>query len=80
MDGITSIQPCNCRLFLSLLIGFDQRERVAKTHEEKIVNKICPILKGIPYDYQYIPKQSFVKIIRRKAAKAYKTIKSICNT
>ncbi len=80
MDGITSIQPCNCRLFLSLLIGFDQRERVAKTHEEKIVNKICPILKGIPYDYQYIPKQSFVKIIRRKVAKAYKTIKSICNT
>ncbi|MBO4542276.1 MAG: hypothetical protein J5725_03755 [Bacteroidales bacterium] len=53
MDGITSIQPCNCRLFLSILAGFNQKDRSAKKHEEYIVERVCTKLSKIPYDYQY---------------------------
>ena len=53
MDGIISIQIANCRLFLSLLFGFDDEDRIKKTHEEKIVKALCSFLDNIPYDDQY---------------------------
>ena len=58
IDGVTSIQSCNCRLFLSILFGFNEKERFEKLHEDRIANYLCPQLKDIPYDYQggYVPK------------------------
>lgn len=53
MDGLTFIQPCNSRIFLSILLDFDRNNRIAKKHEEKIVKELCPLIAGIPYDYQY---------------------------
>ena len=53
MDGITSIQIANCRLFLSHLFGFDAKDRIQKTHEDKIASHLCPVFSKIPYDYQY---------------------------
>ena len=53
MEHITSIQPCNCRLFLSILMGFDQPDRFAKRHEEFIVQRVCPAIGKIPYDTEY---------------------------
>lgn len=53
MDGITSIQACNCRLFISTLMGFDQKERFRKLHEKKILRHVCPAICNIPYDRQY---------------------------
>ena len=57
MDGIVSIQIANCRLFLSLLFGFDDEDRIKKTHEEKIVKALCSFLDNIPYDYQHKTKK-----------------------
>ena len=59
LDDITSIQICNCRLFLSFLYGFSEKERYEKHHEEQIANYLCPQFKDIPYDYQggYVPKR-----------------------
>jgi hypothetical protein len=53
MEHITSIQPCNCRLFLSILMGFNQADRFAKRHEEFIVQRVCPAIGEIPYDTEY---------------------------
>lgn len=51
-DGITSVQPVNCRRLLSLLMGFEPDEREEKLHQEKIANYACPSISDIPYDYQ----------------------------
>ena len=53
MDGIISIQIANCRLFLSHLFGFDPKDRIQKTHEDKIASYLCPAFSKIPYDYEY---------------------------
>ena len=53
MEHITSIQPCNCRLFLSILMGFDQPDRFAKRHMEWIAQRVCPAIGKIPYDTEY---------------------------
>ena len=50
MDGITSIQPANSRIFLSILLGFKEQERHSKEHQEQIINICCPELVDIPYD------------------------------
>lgn len=52
MDGITSIQPANCRLFLSILMGFDKEIRVKKQHEELMTTLHFPPFGKVPYDYQ----------------------------
>ncbi len=53
MEHITSIQPCNCRLFLSILSGFSQPDRFAKRHMELITRRVCPAIGKIPYDTEY---------------------------
>lgn len=73
MEEIISIQPCNCRLFLSILAGFDQKDRVEKKHEEFIVKRVCPKLYEIPYDYQYVPKITMIKRVRKKLGKIYRS-------
>ena len=51
-EGITSVQPLNCRRLISLLFGFNVDERAKKIHEEKITDYAAPQLSEIPYDYQ----------------------------
>ncbi len=74
MDGITSIQIANCRLFLSHLFGFDAKDRIQKTHEDKIASYLCPAFSKIPYDYQY---DSINLKIRRIEGRIKRFIKNI---
>ena len=74
MDGITSIQIVNCRLFLSHLFGFDAKDRIQKTHEDKIASHLCPAFSKIPYDYQY---DSINLKIRRLQGRLKRVIKII---
>lgn len=53
MDGFASIQPCNSRHLLSLLMGFDEAERFRKIHEDKIMAHVCEPLTHIVYDRNY---------------------------
>lgn len=53
MDGITSVQACNCRLFMSILMGFDEKERFLKIHEKKIMRQLYPILLTLPFSTRY---------------------------
>lgn len=73
MEGITSIQPLNCRLFLGLLLGFNVDDRHQKLHEEKITVSNCPSFASIPYDYQYKP--TFLQRVSRKLEKIAKKFK-----
>lgn len=54
MDGIISVQPVNCRLFLSLLMGYNQDDRVEKVHQEKIINYICPDISEVPFGDSFL--------------------------
>lgn len=59
MDGITSVQMCNCRLFMSTLMSFDEKERFHKIHEKKIMrqaltdNAQSQSFLRVPYDSRY---------------------------
>ena len=50
MEGITSVQGFNCRLFKSILLGFDKAMRQDKKHQEYITQLVCPVLGTVPYD------------------------------
>jgi len=71
MEGITSIQPLNCRLFIGLLLGFNVEDRHKKRHEEKIAVYGCPAFASIPYDYQYHLTISETIEIKLKSLKSY---------
>jgi hypothetical protein len=57
IDGLTSIHPANCRLFLEMLLAYPKPTRIAKKHEEQITALACPQIKDVPYDYS-IKKKS----------------------
>lgn len=76
MEHITSIQPCNCRLFLSILMGFERQDRAAKKHEEFIVQRVCPAISRIPYDYQFKERVKVQIRIRRKMKKIWHRLKN----
>lgn len=76
MEHIVSIQPCNCRLFLSILMGFDQPDRLAKKHMELIAQRVCPVIGKIPYEYQYKERVKLKTRIHRVLRKVYRQIKN----
>lgn len=55
MENIVSLQPANCRLFISLLLAFPAEDRIQKYHENKIAELSYPPFAKIPYDYQMGP-------------------------
>lgn len=75
MEHITSIQPCNCRLFLSILMGFSQSDRFAKRHMEMIVQRVCPAIRKIPYEFQYNRRVKLKTRIHRILRKMYRKTK-----
>lgn len=75
MEHIISIQPCNCRLFLSILMGFDHSERFAKRHMEKISATVCPPIGKIPYEFQYKRRVKLKTRVHRMLRKVYRSIK-----
>lgn len=64
MDGIVSIQPLNCRLFLRLLLAFNLSDRRSKVYEEKIAATLCPAIANIPFDYQ-LKKNVWTRIFNK---------------
>lgn len=50
MDNITSVQPCNSRLFLSLIHRFSTELSYTKQHEVLITKIACPEIASAPYD------------------------------
>lgn len=75
MEHITSIQPCNCRLFISILMGFNQQERHAKLHMERIVRRVCSAIGSVPYEFQYFRRVKLKTRIHRILRKLYRIIK-----
>lgn len=63
-EGITSVQPINCRRLIALLMGFDYQVRKKKRHQERITEYACPALADIPYDYQ-IAKSAGESAVKR---------------
>lgn len=49
MDGVISIQPFNCRLFISILLSVDEKRRICQTVQNSLVKRLCPALLEVPY-------------------------------
>ncbi len=63
MDGITSVECCNSRLFFSILLGFSEKDLLTKKHEMKIVKQLCPILDKYRYQYNWTLKKRIKNFI-----------------
>ncbi len=65
MDNTTFLQPCNSRIFLTLLgeLAKQEKEPWKKYHEEKIIQKCCPKLNYFAFDDNYPHKLSLKNII-----------------
>ena len=49
LDGAISLQPANCRYFLSMLQQFPREERKVKYHQAKIIAHACKEIGDIPF-------------------------------
>ena len=50
LEDCISLQPLNCRLLISLLLGFPKEERAAKEHQLKISSYACSKLRDIEFE------------------------------
>ena len=66
-ENITSIQPVNSRVYLSLLMGYNPNERREKKHQEHIISTMCPEIGDVPYceKAQAVKPGLTAKIIRK---------------
>lgn len=74
MDNIESIQTCNNRYFLSILLGFDAELSHKKKHEELLVSRVCPQIGNIIYDDQGTSAPYWI-CKKRNLEKSYNQIK-----
>lgn len=49
VDGMDSLQLCNCRTILSLLAGYPAERRTRGGHQEQIIRAACPALLQFPF-------------------------------
>lgn len=65
MDGITSVECCNSRLFFSIQLGFSEKDMLMKKHEMDIVKQLCPILSKHRYQYNLTFKKRVKNFVNR---------------
>lgn len=66
IEHVTSVNPVNSRIFMSLLFNLPKDERYAKHHQMKIVQMCTPELSSIPYATKIIyGETSFTKAKRK---------------
>ena len=59
MEGIESVDPVNSRALLHLLKMLDHEQKVEKKHEVRLTNDMAPQIADIPYEKQYLAKNSW---------------------
>lgn len=63
MEGITSVQCCNSRLFFSILTGFPEEGKSGKKHQMSIVRNSCPILSEYRYENNLTLKKRIKNVL-----------------
>lgn len=66
MDGIKFFQPCNSRIFQSILFGYEESERmlVNRNHQKNIIQYACPKIAHISYDGE-LKKSKLRTVLKR---------------
>lgn len=67
-DGLHLIQPFNARYFISIMYGFDAKDRMDKGHQKKIIGRLCPRLSGIPYADDMAKEMPWCKVLAKAVA------------
>lgn len=49
INNMDSIPLCNCNHLLSVLLDFDLKDRINKSHQVQLIQKLCPQLLDIPF-------------------------------
>ena len=76
-DTIISLQPVNCRKLITMLLQFPLEDRMTKHHQEKIVLKLFPDTRTIPYGKNEVFTTSKFLVIKKKAGKVFRRIHKI---
>lgn len=71
-DTVDHYQIFNCRLFIELLLGLDDKIRLNRDWENNVVRILYPKLVDVPYDTQFINGRLIVKSIIAKIVKQLK--------
>lgn len=66
MDRTLSLQPLNCRLLITLLLGFPKQERMIKQHQVKIISYACPPLAHMEFGSPRKVGQSSLQLFQEK--------------
>ncbi len=73
---LTSAQPLNCRLLITMLLDFPEDERFTRHHQTRITEYACPALAGIPYGSEKVAGETVVTSLLHKTQRAVKRLKN----
>ena len=73
---LTSVQPLNCRLLMTMLLDFSEDERFTRHHQTRITEYACPALAGIPYGVEKIADETLLSALISKTRRGLGRLKS----
>lgn len=66
LDNAISLQPANCRLFMSMLLEFPRDERMTKHHQARIIRHACPAIGDVPFGTDKVSGESPLALLGKK--------------
>lgn len=61
LEGAVSLQPANCRLFMSMMLDFPRDERLMKYHQAKLIRYACPAIGEVPFGSDKVRGETLLK-------------------
>ena len=77
LDQAISLQPANCRFFLSLLLQFPREERMVKYHQARIIARACPAIADVPFGSDKRTNESALTVFRDKLKRGFNRLRTL---
>lgn len=77
LDNAISLQSCNNRRLLAILLGFERKDRIRKLHQDRIVSAACPAICDIPYGKAEASAAEKMHMYGEKLQRAFNRMKTI---
>lgn len=77
LDHAVSLQPANCRLFMSMLLEFPRDERMTKHHQARIIRHVCPAIGDVPFGSDKVSGESALALLGKKLQRGLHRLRTL---
>ena len=77
IENAITLQPVNCRYFLTMLLEFPRNERLMKYHQAKIIRYVCPEIGDVPYGTEKRSQESALSVFSAKLKRGFMRLSTL---